>query len=216
MVKPAGIFSMISLFSYFKNLIKKEKYDVIVATTDPLIGISSYCYSKKFQIPFMYELQDNFDERVEQLRDYKFPIHYSIIFGSDDQHFPDIFVDTAERVNKLGVTVLPHIATPRAGTIWNSQLEREGRIHDRTYSHRNHRFHVVHTPRNMTPEQTMAGFVYFYQQVFSPSKVAARTYANFRDCDIRYGLGLMAGEIDGLLSGNKLTKMYGDLAHRHF
>src|SRR3989344_8248787 len=60
-VKPAGLFSIISFLSYFKNLIKKEKYDIIVATTDPLIGIISYSYSKKFKIPFVYELQDNFE-----------------------------------------------------------------------------------------------------------------------------------------------------------
>ncbi len=60
-IKPIGFLSLISFLSDFKKIIKKEKYDVIVATTDPLIGIMCYCYSKKFQIPFVYELQDNFE-----------------------------------------------------------------------------------------------------------------------------------------------------------
>ncbi len=59
-VRPVGIFSIINFFPYFKNLIKKEKYDVIVATTDPLIGIASYYCSRKFKIPLVYDLQDNF------------------------------------------------------------------------------------------------------------------------------------------------------------
>lgn len=61
MVKPVGIFSIIGFLSYFKNLIKKEKYDLIVAATDPSIGMICYIYSKKFKIPFVYELQDNFE-----------------------------------------------------------------------------------------------------------------------------------------------------------
>ncbi|MBI2647112.1 glycosyltransferase family 4 protein [Candidatus Woesearchaeota archaeon] len=59
-IKPFGFFSFFVFLSSLNSLVKKEKYEVIVATTEPLIGIASYYYSKKFKIPLIYELQDNF------------------------------------------------------------------------------------------------------------------------------------------------------------
>lgn len=59
-IMPISLFSAVNFLSYLKNMVKKEKYDVIVATTDPLIGIIGYYYSKRFKIPLVYDLQDNF------------------------------------------------------------------------------------------------------------------------------------------------------------
>src|SRR3989338_9161559 len=60
-VRPVSLFSLISFYNSLKQLIKNEKYDVIVAATDPLIGILSHHFSKKYKIPFVYDLQDNFE-----------------------------------------------------------------------------------------------------------------------------------------------------------
>jgi teichuronic acid biosynthesis glycosyltransferase TuaC len=60
-IKPVSIFSLLYFYRSAKRLIKKEKYDVIVASTDPLIGILGYQLSKKYRIPFIYDLQDNFE-----------------------------------------------------------------------------------------------------------------------------------------------------------
>jgi len=60
-ITPITIFSTYKFMHSLKRLIKKEKYGIIIATTDPLIGILSYFYSKKFKIPLVYDLQDNFE-----------------------------------------------------------------------------------------------------------------------------------------------------------
>ncbi|MDP6648062.1 MAG: glycosyltransferase family 4 protein [Candidatus Woesearchaeota archaeon] len=60
-VKPITFFSTGKFMLYLNSLIKKEKYNLIVATTDPLVGIMGYYYSKKFKIPLIYDLQDNFE-----------------------------------------------------------------------------------------------------------------------------------------------------------
>lgn len=60
-VKPASFLSLISLCKSAGKLIKEERYDTIVATTDPLIGIMGYCLSKRHKIPLVYDLQDNFE-----------------------------------------------------------------------------------------------------------------------------------------------------------
>src|SRR3989344_8818616 len=60
-VKRAGFFSAIWLLKSLDDLIKKEMYDIIVASTDPLIGAVCYRFSKKYNIPLVYDLQDNFE-----------------------------------------------------------------------------------------------------------------------------------------------------------
>lgn len=54
----------IGKFNFFKKklnfLLKNNKYDVIVPSTSPLLGIIAYFYSKKYKIKMLYELQDSF------------------------------------------------------------------------------------------------------------------------------------------------------------
>jgi len=50
-------------------LLRANKYDIIVASTSPILGIIGYFYSRKYNIRMMYELQDSFDVYGE----YKIP-----------------------------------------------------------------------------------------------------------------------------------------------
>lgn len=68
-VRPVSLMSPLTLEKSLGKLVKKEKHDAIIATTDPLIGILGHRLSKKFRIPFVYELQDNF----ESYDSYKLP-----------------------------------------------------------------------------------------------------------------------------------------------
>ena len=60
-IASISFFSLFSFLNQAKELIKKESYDVIVATSDPLIGALGNKLSKKFNIPLIYDLQDNFE-----------------------------------------------------------------------------------------------------------------------------------------------------------
>ncbi len=60
-VVPFGILNFVRFYSSMRNLIKKEKYDVIVAATDPLIGIICNHFSRKSRIKLIYDLQDNYE-----------------------------------------------------------------------------------------------------------------------------------------------------------
>ena len=60
-ILPVSLPSIFSFISKAEKLIKNEKYDVIVASTDPLIGILGNKLSRKFSIPLIYDLQDNFE-----------------------------------------------------------------------------------------------------------------------------------------------------------
>ena len=50
-------------------LLSANKYDIIVASTSPILGIIGYFYSRKYNIRMLYELQDSFDVYGE----YKIP-----------------------------------------------------------------------------------------------------------------------------------------------
>ena len=59
-IKPLSLFNFNGFSRKFKELVKFGNYDLIVASTSPIIGIIAYCYSKKYKIPMLYDLQDSF------------------------------------------------------------------------------------------------------------------------------------------------------------
>ena len=68
-IVPASLLSPFKIKNSLEKLIEKEKYSIIVAATDPLIGILAHKLSKKYKIPLIYDLQDNF----ESYDSYKLP-----------------------------------------------------------------------------------------------------------------------------------------------
>ena len=59
-VRPYSISRHFRFIKELKKLIRKNKYKLIVGTTDPLIGILGYFYSKKFEIKYIYDIQDEY------------------------------------------------------------------------------------------------------------------------------------------------------------
>jgi len=51
------------------QLLKSKKYDFVVASTSPILGVIGYYYAKKHKVKFVYDLQDAFDVYDE----YKIP-----------------------------------------------------------------------------------------------------------------------------------------------
>ncbi len=66
-------FSLSKFNAYFKKLnllLNKKKYDILVASTSPILGIIGYFYSRKHKIKLLYDLQDSFNVYTE----YKVPL----------------------------------------------------------------------------------------------------------------------------------------------
>ena len=59
-VRPYSAFRHFSFLKTLRDMIKKNKYDVIVGTSDPLLGILGYAYAKKFRIIHVYDMQDDY------------------------------------------------------------------------------------------------------------------------------------------------------------
>jgi radical SAM superfamily enzyme YgiQ (UPF0313 family) len=105
-------------------------------------------------------------------------IYGAVVFGSD-QDGPDIFRRTLEfldaaRVDALQATIL----TPFPGTGLHAQLDRQGRIFDRDWSHYNFG-NVVFEPARMSREQLRDGHDWVLARFYSPKWIGRRM---FRAC----------------------------------
>ncbi len=60
LLRPFGIMLFFSFIAELKKLIKKENYDVLIATADPLWGVVGRHVSKG-KLPFIYDLHDNYE-----------------------------------------------------------------------------------------------------------------------------------------------------------
>jgi len=60
-VVPVSFLNPFSMIKSSNKLIKRNNYDLIVPTTEPLLGIVGYYFSRKYKIPIVYEVQDNYE-----------------------------------------------------------------------------------------------------------------------------------------------------------
>lgn len=60
-VVPVSFLNPFSIIISLNKLVREKKYDIIIPTTEPIIGIIGYYFSKKYKIPIIYEVQDNYD-----------------------------------------------------------------------------------------------------------------------------------------------------------
>ena len=59
-IRPYSLFRHLIFAKELKAMIKKNKYDAIVGSTDPIFCILGYFYSKKFGIRHIYDMQDDY------------------------------------------------------------------------------------------------------------------------------------------------------------
>lgn len=69
-IEPFGSFHLINFALKLKSLIKKNRYDFMFITSDPLWSIFGYFLSKKYGLKLVYDIQDNF----ETYKSFKLPL----------------------------------------------------------------------------------------------------------------------------------------------
>lgn len=69
-IRPFGIFYFPMFISGLKKIMAREKYDLVIATSDPLWGSVGYFISKMYGVKFLYDLHDNY----ETYATYKLPL----------------------------------------------------------------------------------------------------------------------------------------------
>ncbi|HXQ21880.1 MAG TPA: DUF4070 domain-containing protein, partial [Candidatus Acidoferrales bacterium] len=97
-----------------------------------------------------------------------------IVFGFDNDKRA-IFGETLDFLEAVGVqNATFNILTPFPGTRLHQRLEAEGRILTRDWSKYNGRVDVVFRPRQMSPEELLAGYRYANRRFYSWTSVCRR------------------------------------------
>ena len=116
---------------------------------------------------------DDYARRVRIFHDNGIQVNGSFVLGFDDDHV-DVFEKTTDWIerSRLECATL-HILTPYPGTPLFRRLKTEGRL-----LHTNWNLydtaHVVFRPKNMTPEELMAGYSQSYRRLFSHRSIWRR------------------------------------------
>jgi radical SAM superfamily enzyme YgiQ (UPF0313 family) len=108
----------------------------------------------------------DYARRVAILHDNGIQVNGSFVLGFDHDG-PEVFQKTVDWIesNHLECATF-HILTPYPGTPLFRQMAGEGRLLHQNWS-KYDTAHVVFQPKNMTPEQLMAGYAWCYQRLFS-------------------------------------------------
>ena len=88
-----------------KKLLSNKKYDVLIATSDPLWGFIGYIFSKKHKVKFIYDLHDNY----ETYATYKLPF-----FG----HINNFVIKNADLVTTVSYTLKDKIKNIRKNNVF--------------------------------------------------------------------------------------------------
>jgi radical SAM superfamily enzyme YgiQ (UPF0313 family) len=112
----------------------------------------------------------------------------AFVFGGDDDT-PDVFGRTLEFLLEANIEALQATRmTPFPGTPLFEELDRQGRIFDKDWSHYNFD-HVVFEPKHMSPETLNTGVGWVGRQFFDRKRVAQRIWRSLRYLSPAVALG---------------------------
>jgi len=105
---------------------------------------------------------------------YGIAIQAGIMFGFDGDD-KDVFARTVDIMGEIGLdNATISLMVPYPGTPAYARLQAAGRIIDDNWRHYNGKTHVVHAPRQMTPEALLAGYEWAKTQFYSPGHIFKR------------------------------------------
>jgi radical SAM superfamily enzyme YgiQ (UPF0313 family) len=116
---------------------------------------------------------EEYAQGIRQLQRRGITIMGSFIFGLDGDDL-GVFKRTVDFVNAAKIDlVLYHILTPFPGTKLYEEMDRQGRIHDRDWSHYDTGHSVIH-PQGMTSEELQNGWYWAVRETYKLSHILRR------------------------------------------
>jgi len=61
MIRPFGVSNFFSFLKGLNKTLKNKRYDILIATSDPLWGAIGNFFAKKYDVKFLYDLHDNYE-----------------------------------------------------------------------------------------------------------------------------------------------------------
>ncbi|MGI6066027.1 MAG: B12-binding domain-containing radical SAM protein [Bacillota bacterium] len=117
--------------------------------------------------------RENYERLIDELHKRGIMINASLVFGFDHDS-PQVFQNTLDWLVKNKVeTMTAHILTPYPGTVLYQRFLEEGRITDFDLSHYN-TSNVVFTPKRMTQEELLKGYLWIYKEFYSFKNISKR------------------------------------------
>ncbi|HLF02860.1 MAG TPA: radical SAM protein [Anaerolineales bacterium] len=111
---------------------------------------------------------------LERFHAYGIAVQAGIIFGFDSDT-KDIFSQTVDVMSEVGLdNATISLLVPFPGTPAHARLSQERRIIDSDWRHYNGKTHVVYRPKQMTPDELMAGYEWAKTQFYAPGCIWKR------------------------------------------
>ncbi|MBI5304345.1 MAG: B12-binding domain-containing radical SAM protein [Chloroflexi bacterium] len=111
---------------------------------------------------------------LQHFHRYGIALQAGVMFGFDGDD-RDTFARTVDLLGEIGLdNATISLMAPFPGTPALHKLETEGRIIDRDWRHYNGKTHVVFRPKQMTPDELMAGYEWAKTQFYAPSHIIKR------------------------------------------
>ncbi len=138
------------------------------------VGLESISQSSVNEVQKGFNRVSEYGRAIERIHSHGIAVQAGIVFGFDNDA-PAIFGETVDFLEAAGVqNATFNILTPFPGTRLYQRLEAEGRILTRDWSKYNGRADVVFRPKQMSPEQLLAGYEYADRRFYSWSSVCRR------------------------------------------
>jgi radical SAM superfamily enzyme YgiQ (UPF0313 family) len=111
---------------------------------------------------------------MERFHAHGIALQAGVMFGFDEDD-RDIFARTVDVLGEIGLdNATISLLVPYPGTPAYARLHAEGRIIDENWRHYNGKTHVVFRPKQMTPDQLLAGYEWSKTRFYSPQHIFKR------------------------------------------
>jgi radical SAM superfamily enzyme YgiQ (UPF0313 family) len=138
------------------------------------LGLESVSQASMDEVHKRFNRVDQYRQIIARIHAHGIAVQAGIVFGFDSDT-PTIFGETLDFLEDCGVqNATFNILTPFPGTQLYRRLEREGRILSRDWREYNSRADVVFQPRQMAPEELLAGYQSAVRRFYSPASILKR------------------------------------------
>ena len=138
------------------------------------VGLESVSQASVNEVHKRFNRVSDYGSAIARIHAHGIAVQAGIVFGFDNDQ-PTIFGETVDFLEAAGVqNATFNILTPFPGTRLYQRLEAEGRILTRDWSKYNGRADVVFRPRQMTPDELLAGYQYANRRFYSWKSVCRR------------------------------------------
>jgi radical SAM superfamily enzyme YgiQ (UPF0313 family) len=138
------------------------------------VGLESISQASVEEVRKGFNRVSDYARAIERIHAHGIAVQAGIVFGFDHDT-PAIFDQTLDFLEEAGVqNATFNILTPFPGTRLYQRLEAEGRILTRDWSKYNGRADVVFQPKQMSPEELLAGYQHANRRFYSWRSVRRR------------------------------------------